>query len=138
MHQTQSSRYLTGFSYEKSAGRRYRQCFILDKSCRKMYTIFSAVQRKQRKSDVMTCFGHFARSAIYYRGGYPLTTGKHRAVRTHQHLQDTADSERFEMDHGNLVPRILYIVLRPPCMCILDELGVVYLVENQRKYQIYL
>jgi hypothetical protein len=48
------SRYLIGFSYEKSTGRRYRQCFILDKSCRKMYTIFSAVLRQQRRSDVMT------------------------------------------------------------------------------------
>jgi hypothetical protein len=26
--------------------------FFLEKSCRKMYTIFSAVQRQQRKSDV--------------------------------------------------------------------------------------
>jgi hypothetical protein len=39
MHQTQSSRYLIVFSYEKSAGRRHRQCFLMDKSCRKMYTI---------------------------------------------------------------------------------------------------
>jgi hypothetical protein len=31
--------------------------FFLEKSCRKMYTIFSAVQRQQRKSDVMTPFG---------------------------------------------------------------------------------
>jgi hypothetical protein len=37
-------------------GRRYRQCFLLDKSCRKMYTIFSAVLRQQRKSDAMTYF----------------------------------------------------------------------------------
>jgi hypothetical protein len=28
MHQTQSYRYLIDFSYEKSAGRRYRQCFL--------------------------------------------------------------------------------------------------------------
>jgi hypothetical protein len=32
MHQTQSSRYLIGFSYENSAGRRYRHCFLLNKS----------------------------------------------------------------------------------------------------------
>jgi hypothetical protein len=30
--------------------------FFLEKSCRKMYTIFSAVQRQQRKSDV--CCSH--------------------------------------------------------------------------------
>jgi hypothetical protein len=38
---------------------------FLEKSCRKMYTIFSAVQRQQRKSDVMMYFGHSARSAVY-------------------------------------------------------------------------
>jgi hypothetical protein len=37
MHQKQSSQYLIGFSNEKSAGRRYRQCFLFGKSCRKMY-----------------------------------------------------------------------------------------------------
>jgi hypothetical protein len=43
--------------------------FFLEKSCRKMYTIFSAVQHQQRKSDVMTSFGLTACSAdlpIYY------------------------------------------------------------------------
>jgi hypothetical protein len=68
MHQ--SSRYLIGFSYEKSAGHRYRQCFLLDKPCRK--TIFSAVLRQQRKSDVMTSFGHSAHSAAYYKAGSPV------------------------------------------------------------------
>jgi hypothetical protein len=72
MHQTQSYRYLIGFSYEKAAGRRYRQCFLLDKSCRKMYTIFSAVLRQQRKSDVITSFGLTACSAVYYQAGSPL------------------------------------------------------------------
>jgi hypothetical protein len=37
-----------------------------------MYTIFSAVLRQQGKSDVMTYFGHSARSAVYYKAGYPL------------------------------------------------------------------
>jgi hypothetical protein len=37
--------------------------FFLEKSCRKMYTIFSAVQRQQRKSDVMTSFG----LTVYYQ-----------------------------------------------------------------------
>jgi hypothetical protein len=55
MHQMQSSQSV--FSFEKSGGRRYRQCFLLDKSCWKMYTIFSAVLRQQRKSDVMMSFG---------------------------------------------------------------------------------
>jgi hypothetical protein len=32
-----------------------------------MYTIFSVVQRQQRKSDVMTSFGHTACSAVYYQ-----------------------------------------------------------------------
>jgi hypothetical protein len=34
-----------------------------------MYTIFSAVQRQQRKSDVMTSFGLTACSAVYYHAG---------------------------------------------------------------------
>jgi hypothetical protein len=74
MHQTQSSRYLICFSYEKSAGRRYRQCFLFDKSCRKMYTIVSAVLCQQRKSDVMTSFGHslaapsIIKQVLYYCG----------------------------------------------------------------------
>jgi hypothetical protein len=57
MHQKQSSQYVIGFSYEKSARRRYRQCFLF----------FSAVQRQQRKSDVMTSFGLTACSAVYYQ-----------------------------------------------------------------------
>jgi hypothetical protein len=40
--------------------------FFLEKYCRKMYTIFSAVQRQQRKSDVMMSFGLTACSAVYY------------------------------------------------------------------------
>jgi hypothetical protein len=38
--------------------------FFLEKSCRKMYTIFSAVQRQQRKSDITTSFGL---TAVYYQ-----------------------------------------------------------------------
>jgi hypothetical protein len=34
--------------------------------------IFSAVLCQQRKSDVMTNFGHSARSAVYYEAGSPL------------------------------------------------------------------
>jgi hypothetical protein len=64
MQQTKYSRYLIDFSYEKSAGR-HRQCFLLDKSCRKMHTIFSAVLRQLRKSDVMTSIGHSARNSVY-------------------------------------------------------------------------
>jgi hypothetical protein len=41
--------------------------FFLEKSCRKMYAILSAVQRQQRKSDVMTSFGLTACSAVYYQ-----------------------------------------------------------------------
>jgi hypothetical protein len=63
----QSSRYLIGFSYEKYAGRRDRHCFLWDNSCRKMYTIFSAMLRQQRKSDVMTSFSLTTRSAVYYK-----------------------------------------------------------------------
>jgi hypothetical protein len=40
----------------------------------KMYTIFSAVLRQQAKSDVMTCFGNSARSAVYYQAGSPFVT----------------------------------------------------------------
>jgi hypothetical protein len=75
MHQTRTSRYLIGFPYVKSAGCRYRQCLLLDKSCRKMHTIFSAVLRQQKKSDVMTYFGHPARSAVYCEVGSPLDNG---------------------------------------------------------------
>jgi hypothetical protein len=46
--------------------------FFLEKSCRKMYTIFSAVQRQLRKSDVMTSFGLAACSAVYYHAGSSL------------------------------------------------------------------
>jgi hypothetical protein len=46
--------------------------FFLKKSCRNMYTIFSAVQRQQRKSDVMTYFGVTACSAVYYHAGSSL------------------------------------------------------------------
>jgi disks large protein 1 len=41
----------------------YIQCFLLDKFCRKMYTIFSAVLHQQRKMS----FGHSAHSAVYYK-----------------------------------------------------------------------
>jgi hypothetical protein len=37
-----------------------------------MYTIFSAVQRQQRKSDAMTYFGLTARSAVYYHADSSL------------------------------------------------------------------
>jgi hypothetical protein len=50
----------------------YRQCFVLDKSCRKMYTIFSVLLYQQRKSVVMASFGHTGRSAVYYKAGSPL------------------------------------------------------------------
>jgi hypothetical protein len=63
MQQKQSSQYVIGFSFEKSAEHRYRQCFLFGK----MYTIFSAVQRQQRKSDVMSSFGLTACSAVYYQ-----------------------------------------------------------------------
>jgi hypothetical protein len=46
--------------------------FFLKKSCAKMYTIFSAVQRQQRKSYVMTSFGLTACSAVYYHAGSSL------------------------------------------------------------------
>jgi hypothetical protein len=41
-----------------------------------MYTIFSAVLRQQRKSDVMMYFGFSARSAVYYESGSPLLVEK--------------------------------------------------------------
>jgi hypothetical protein len=41
-----------------------------------MYTISSAVLRQQRKSDVMTCFGRSAHSAVYYQAGSPLSKCK--------------------------------------------------------------
>jgi hypothetical protein len=46
--------------------------FSLKKSCRKIHTIFFAVQRQQRKSDVMTYFGLTACSAVYYHAGSSL------------------------------------------------------------------
>jgi hypothetical protein len=67
MHQKQSSQYVIGFSYEKSADAGIDNVFFLEESCRKMYTIFSAVQRQQRKSDVMTSLGLTACSAVYYQ-----------------------------------------------------------------------
>jgi hypothetical protein len=44
-----SSRYLIRFSDENSTGCSYRQCFLLPKSCRKLYTEFPAIRRQQRK-----------------------------------------------------------------------------------------
>jgi hypothetical protein len=41
--------------------------FSWENPSRKMYTIFSAVQRQQSKSDVMTYFGLTACSAVYYQ-----------------------------------------------------------------------
>jgi hypothetical protein len=74
MHQKQSSQDLIGFSHEKSAGHRYRQCFLLGKiPCAKMYTIFSTVQRQQRKGDVMTYFGLTTCSAVYYHAGSSMS-----------------------------------------------------------------
>jgi hypothetical protein len=64
MHQTQNSQYLIGFSYEKSARHQHG---LLDK-----YMIFFAVLRQQRKSDVMTYFGHSSRSAVCYKAGSQL------------------------------------------------------------------
>jgi hypothetical protein len=49
--------------------------FFLEKSCRKMYTIFSAVQRQQRKSDVMTSFVLTACSAVYYQVTHWIVKG---------------------------------------------------------------
>jgi hypothetical protein len=45
---------------------------FLENSSRKMYTNFSAVQRRQRKSDVMTYFGLTTCSAVYYQAGSSL------------------------------------------------------------------
>jgi hypothetical protein len=50
--------------------------FFLEKSCRKMHTIFFAVQRQQRKSDVKTSFGLAACSAVYYHAGSSLAWQK--------------------------------------------------------------
>jgi hypothetical protein len=82
MHQKQSSQDFIGYAYEKSSGRRYRHVFFLKKSCRKMYTIFSAVQRQrqQRKSDVMTSFGLAACSAVYYHAGFSFKTKQSRST----------------------------------------------------------
>jgi hypothetical protein len=69
MHQKQSSQYVIGFSYKKSAGHRYRQiCFLFGKILWKnAHDLFRAVQRQQRKSDVMTSFDLAACSAVYYQ-----------------------------------------------------------------------
>jgi hypothetical protein len=85
-----SSRYLIGFSYEKSEGRRYRQCFHLDKSSRKMYTVYFVVLRQPRKSDVMMSFGHYSvRSAVYYKARSPLSIITHfRTLLFSDHVDD--------------------------------------------------
>jgi hypothetical protein len=51
------SQYLIVFFVWKICRTPVGQCFLLDKSCRKMYTIFSAVLRQQRKRGVMTYLG---------------------------------------------------------------------------------
>jgi hypothetical protein len=66
MHLTQSSRYF------KDAG--MDNVIFWMNPVDKMYTIFSAVLRQQRESDVMTSFDHSDRSAIYYASHSPLST----------------------------------------------------------------
>jgi hypothetical protein len=56
---------------------RRRKCFLWDNSCGKTYTILSAVLRQQRKSDVMTSFGHSARSTVYCKAVFPLSVSYH-------------------------------------------------------------
>jgi hypothetical protein len=77
MHQKQSSQDIIGYMRMKNlqdAGK--DNVFFLKKSCRKMYTIFSAVQRQRRISDVMTSFGLAAYSAVYYHAGSSLKVDK--------------------------------------------------------------
>jgi hypothetical protein len=66
MHQTQILDLSSVFRNEKLAEHRHRQWFFLDKSCRKMSRIFSAVLMyvNKRKSVVMTSSVHSARSTI--------------------------------------------------------------------------
>jgi hypothetical protein len=85
MQQTQRSQYLIGFSYETSAGCRYRQCFLLDKSWRKMYTI--CFQRLLFYMDLLVQKDSFTispnqsralvvrRELQFYNGGPVTTTG---------------------------------------------------------------
>jgi hypothetical protein len=42
---------------------------IWNKSCRKIYTIFSAVLRQLRKSDIISSLGQSARSVVYCQSG---------------------------------------------------------------------
>jgi hypothetical protein len=72
MHQKQSSLDLQDTGIDK--------VFFLEKSCRKMYTVFSAVQRQQRKSDVKTYFGLAACSAVYYHAGSSLAWQKAQQI----------------------------------------------------------
>jgi hypothetical protein len=117
MDQTQNSRYLISFSYEKklqdtsidnvffgaasnSAYYGYPELWILRYPAHRYHavpspgfevrrrnhsattlhnvflSIFFAVLRQERKSDVMTSFGHSARSAIYHKAGSPLTLSR--------------------------------------------------------------
>jgi hypothetical protein len=63
-----------GFLYENFAGRRYRQCFLLDKSCRKMCTIFSVMLRQQRKSDVFWALSSQPSERHLLESRYPIAT----------------------------------------------------------------
>jgi hypothetical protein len=67
MHQSKDLNMSSVFRTKNMQDTGIDNVFFLEKSCRKMYTIYSAVQRQQRKSDVMTSFGLIACSAVYYQ-----------------------------------------------------------------------
>jgi hypothetical protein len=77
--------------------------YFLEKSCRKMYTIFSAVQRQRRKGDVMTSFGLAACSAICYHAGSSLTS----VVRTHRPIHSYGLMVTSVTNSGNCPKKIV-------------------------------
>jgi hypothetical protein len=70
--------------------------FFLEKSCRKMNTIFSAVQRQQRKSDVMMFFDLTACSAIYYHTGSSLAEASNKMVSNLAAIKQCNEKQSFK------------------------------------------
>jgi hypothetical protein len=68
MHQTQSSRYLISFSYEKLKDARIDNVFFWINRVETITRSFPWYYI----TDVMTYFGHSIHSAIFYKAGSPL------------------------------------------------------------------
>jgi hypothetical protein len=82
--------------------------FFLEKSCTKMYTIFSAVQCQQRKNDVMTSFGVTACSAVYYHAGSSFIARVYKGWKTTTYTLTEGVHQYFHLCYHNTLSAGLY------------------------------